>query len=79
MDQRLCVPLDQRYYALWIKGLHVFHVILDHNIQKQGYIYLYPSFQGYIGFVSLLFPLIRPLKVLHIGLYYELLLLLPNF
>ena len=32
---------------------------------SQGTTYLYPSFQGYIRFVSLLFPLIRPRKVVH--------------
>ena len=31
----------------------------------QGTNYLYPSLQGYITFVSLLFPLIRPHKVVH--------------
>ena len=31
----------------------------------RGTNYLYPSFQGYITFVSLLFPLTRPHKVVH--------------
>ena len=31
----------------------------------QGTNYLYPSLQGYITFASLLFPLIRPHKVVH--------------
>ena len=32
---------------------------------SQDTTYLYPSFQGYIRFVSLLFPLICPCKVVH--------------
>ena len=30
---------------------------------------MYPCFQGYMRFVSLLFPLIRPRKVIHTHMY----------
>ena len=41
---------------------------LDQHFISQGTTYLYSSFQGYIILVSLLFPLICPLKVVHADL-----------
>ena len=56
----LCLYKEWHHLQVWIKVLF-----------SQGITYLYPgkiklsSFQGYIRFVSLLFPLICPRKVVH--------------
>ena len=50
----LCLYKQWHHLQVWIKVLF-----------SQGTIYLYPSFAGYIRFVSLLFPLICPHKVVH--------------
>ena len=39
---------------------------------------MYPYFQGYMRFVSLLFPLIRPRKVIHIHIWTNKLNLYPS-
>ena len=51
-------------YKQWYQLLVCFK-----GLFSQGTTYLYPSFQGYIRFVFLLFRLIRPRKAVHIIMY----------
>ena len=64
------------HICIFAKVVHMYmHNLLsvlagvDQVLFSQSTTYLYPSFQGYIRFVSLLFPLICPCKVVHIILY----------